>query len=66
MSKKAVITVTFGDSGENHIGNQQIGNRVREGDGFTLLDFQRAKDIIDVLFSFNLKIFSSIKFDICI
>ena len=34
MSRKSVITVTFGDSGENHVGNQQIGCRVNEGDGF--------------------------------
>ena len=47
MSKKAVITVTFGDSGENHIGNQQIGEKVQEGQGFTLSDFEKARDLIE-------------------
>ena len=47
MSRKSVITVTFGDSGENHVGNQQIGCRVNEGDGFTLEDFQNAKKYIN-------------------
>ena len=32
MSKKSVITVTFGDSGENHVGNQQIGTKVQQGE----------------------------------
>ena len=27
--KNRVITVTFGDSGENHVGNQQIGTSIR-------------------------------------
>ena len=41
--KKAVITVTFGDSGENHVGNQQIGRMVKEGEGFNYQDFIEAK-----------------------
>ena len=40
---KGVITVTFGDSGENHVGNQQIGHMVKEGEGFTYQDFVEAK-----------------------
>jgi hypothetical protein len=51
MSRKPVITVTFGDSGENHIGNQQIGQKVQEGEGFTLLDFQQAKETIERKYS---------------
>tara|TARA_B100001142_G_C14205001_1_gene605321 strand:+ start:109 stop:960 length:852 start_codon:yes stop_codon:yes gene_type:complete len=47
MSKKAVITVTFGDSGENHVGNQQIGEKVPEGQGFTLSDFEKTRDLIE-------------------
>ena len=40
---KGVITVTLGDSGENHVGNQQIGRMVEEGEGFTYADFVQAK-----------------------
>jgi hypothetical protein len=47
MSNKAVITVTFGDSGENHVGNQMIGEKVQEGQGFNLEDFQKAKKIAE-------------------
>ena len=47
MSKNSVITVTFGDSGENHVGNQQIGTKVQEGNGFTLEDFKKAKKMIE-------------------
>ena len=47
MSKKSVITVTFGDSGENHVGNQMIGEKVQEGQGFNLEDFQKAKVIVE-------------------
>ena len=25
---KGVVTITFGDSGENHVGNQMIGQKV--------------------------------------
>lgn len=33
---KSTITLTFGDQAENHVGMQQIGRRVEEGDGFQL------------------------------
>ena len=49
MSKKSVITVTFGDSGENHVGNQMIGEKVQEGQGFTLEEFQKAKEIVETI-----------------
>ena len=49
MSRKSVITVTFGDSGENHVGNQMIGEKVQEGQGFTLKDFQKAKEIVETI-----------------
>ena len=48
MSKKSVITVTFGDAGENHVGNQQIGKKVNEGDGFTLQDFLLVKRNVEL------------------
>lgn len=42
MSK--VITLTFGDAGENHVGNQQIGVKLGEGDGFNEVDLLAAKE----------------------
>jgi len=41
--KNRVITVTFGDSGENHVGNQQIGTKVSIGEGFTFEDFKKVE-----------------------
>ena len=41
--KNRVITVTFGDSGENHVGNQQIGTKVSVGEGFTYEDFKKVE-----------------------
>ena len=35
----SVVTITFGDSGENHVGNQQIGVKVQTGQGFNYNDF---------------------------
>jgi len=32
---KQTISLTFGDAGENHVGNQMIGKFGEEGDGFT-------------------------------
>ena len=56
--EKSVITLTFGDQAENHVGMEKLGNLVDIGEGFNLDDFQKIKeklnDIgIDVLF-FNL------------
>ena len=42
--KNKVITLTFGDMAENHKGMQQIGEMVKEGEGFSLADF---KNIIE-------------------
>jgi hypothetical protein len=33
--KKSTITLTFGDSAENHVGMEQLGKRVEAGKGFT-------------------------------
>jgi hypothetical protein len=38
-----VMTITFGDCGENHYGNQQIGKKVLLGQGFNYEDFLEAK-----------------------
>ncbi len=40
----AVITLTFGDSAENHVGMQKIGERVDAGAGFTLSDMEAAAE----------------------
>ena len=40
-SKKSVITLTFGDSAENHVGMEKIGSMVSEGEGFQISDLQK-------------------------
>ncbi len=35
---KSTITLTFGDSAENHVGMEQLGKRVEAGNGFTIED----------------------------
>ena len=35
VAGKQTISLTFGDAGENHVGNQMIGKFGEEGDGFT-------------------------------
>jgi hypothetical protein len=37
-SEKSVITLTFGDQAENHVGMEQLGKMVDEGQGFNLDD----------------------------
>lgn len=37
---KSTITLTFGDQAENHIGMQQMGERVAEGEGFQWEDLE--------------------------
>ena len=41
--ENSVITLTFGDVGENHKGMQQIGNMVEKGEGFNLTDLKQIK-----------------------
>ena len=38
---KQTISLTFGDAGENHVGNQMIGKFGDEGDGFTCEELQQ-------------------------
>lgn len=38
-----VITMTFGDMAENHVGMEQLGKMVKEGEGFNLLDLKKMK-----------------------
>ena len=41
--QSSVITLTFGDVGENHKGMQMIGQRVERGDGFNYADLDEIK-----------------------
>jgi hypothetical protein len=41
-----VISLTFGDQGENHVGMEKVGSMVNPGEGFTLTDFENIKEIL--------------------
>ncbi len=45
-NKNTVITYTFCECGENHVGNQQIGSIAPIGGGFTLDDFKVIKKYV--------------------
>jgi hypothetical protein len=51
MTKKTqeVITLTFGDMAENHVGMEQIGSMVNEGEGFNLKDINHIKTTMENL-----------------
>ncbi len=57
--KKSTVTLTFGDSAENHVGMEQLGKRVNAGEGFTcgeLITLQTVleeKGIHSVYYSLN-------------
>jgi hypothetical protein len=38
---KSVITLTFGDQAENHVGMEQLGQMVNVGEGFNKSDFEK-------------------------
>ena len=42
--QNSVITLTFGDVGENHKGMQMIGQKVDQGDGFNYDDLVQIKE----------------------
>jgi hypothetical protein len=44
MTSKKVITLTFGDMAENHVGMEQIGKMVDEGQGFNVKDLEMIRD----------------------
>lgn len=48
-NNKSVITLTFGDMAENHVGMEQIGQMVDEGQGFNLEDLKEIKKIFTKL-----------------
>lgn len=46
---KSVITLTFGDMAENHVGMEKLGKMVPVGQGFKLNDFKKIKEKIEKL-----------------
>ncbi len=42
--ENSVITLTFGDMAENHVGMEQIGHMVKAGEGFSLSDLKEIKN----------------------
>ena len=36
-----VVSLTFGDQGENHVGMEKVGSMVNTGEGFNLADFKK-------------------------
>lgn len=49
MNLESVITITFGDMAENHVGMEQIGEMVSVGQGFNLDDLVSAKQTFENL-----------------
>jgi hypothetical protein len=43
MNANSVITLTLGDQAENHAGMEKLGELVKEGQGFNILDLQNIK-----------------------
>lgn len=48
-SKKSVITLTFGDQAENHVGMEQLGKMVEAGQGFQFSDLQSIQQYFESL-----------------
>jgi hypothetical protein len=48
-SQKSTITLTFGDQAENHVGMQQMGERVAEGQGFQYEDIEAIYSRLEAL-----------------
>jgi hypothetical protein len=40
LPSKSTCTLTFGDSAENHVGMEKLGDRVAAGEGFTFADLE--------------------------
>lgn len=51
--QKSVITLTFGDQAENHVGMEQLGKLANVGEGFHLDDFEK---IIETFSKLNCKV----------
>jgi hypothetical protein len=48
LPTKSTITLTFGDSAENHVGMEQLGHRVDAGQGFSVADLCALKERFDL------------------
>lgn len=46
-STKSVVTLTFGDSAENHVGMEKIGTMVSSGDGYTVAELEEIYERYD-------------------
>jgi len=46
-STKSVVTLTFGDSAENHVGMETIGTMVSSGDGYTVAELETIQETFD-------------------
>lgn len=49
MDLKSFVTLTFGDMAENHVGMEQIGEMVDEGQGFNLDDLLSVKEKVEAI-----------------
>ena len=49
MNQNSVVTITLGDMAENHVGMEQIGQMVPQGQGFNLNDLNEIKQRFDQL-----------------
>ena len=53
---KVVITETFCECGENHAGMEQVGEKGKEGEGFSLEDMQKAAEVAISVYGCSCKI----------
>lgn len=52
-NRNEVISLTFGDQGENHVGMDKVGNMVHAGEGFNYDDFLQIKATIEKYINAN-------------
>ncbi len=45
--EQSTITLTFGDCAENHVGMEQLGQRMGAGEGFSIMDLRKMKQRFD-------------------
>jgi len=54
---KSVITLTFGDMAENHVGMEKIGKLVKKGEGFQVAELDEIAENLANTFDLNCEIF---------
>ena len=57
-SSNSVITLTFGETAENHVGMEKIGTLVPEGQGFSITDLQEIKESIQTLLNVSCELYT--------